>query len=169
MSATDGAEGAGRRRGEWAALALSVALCLLAGAVGGGVTASSVETWYPGLTKPAWNPPNAVFGPVWTLLYLMMAVAAWLVWRRRDRSAIKTALALFGLQLALNVAWSLIFFGLQRPGVALFEIVLLWLAIAATLGAFTRVSRTAGYLLVPYLAWVSFAAALNFAIWRLNR
>lgn len=157
-----------KRRGAWTALALFVAACLLTGAIGGFATASSVETWLPGLNKPSWNPPNSVFGPVWTLLYLMMAVAAWLVWRRREQSSIRTSMLLFGIQLALNAGWSIVFFGLRQPGLAVIEIVLLWLAIAATLRAFARVSVPAALLLVPYLGWVSFASALNFAIWRLN-
>ena len=157
-----------RPRGGWVALAVLVASCLAIGAVGGIVTASSVDTWYPGLNKPAWNPPDSVFGPVWTLLYLMMAVAAWLVWRRRGAADVRAAMTLFAVQLGLNAAWSVLFFGLRRPGLAAVEIVLLWLAIVATMALFARVSRPAGWLLVPYLGWVSFAAALNIAIWRLN-
>jgi tryptophan-rich sensory protein len=120
------------------------------------------------LLKPAWNPPAWVFGPVWTVLYLMMAVAAWLVWRRRGFAGAPWALGLFVLQLALNTLWSAIFFGLRRPGVAAIEILLLWLAILATLIAFAPVSRLAAILLAPYLAWVTFAAVLNFTIWRMN-
>lgn len=157
-----------KRLGEWTALALFVAACVLTGAIGGIATASSVDSWLPGLNKPSWNPPDSVFGPVWTLLYLMMAVAAWLVWRRRDQSSVRTSMLLFGIQLALNAGWSIVFFGLRQPGLAVIEIVLLWLAIAATIRAFARVSVPAALLLVPYLGWVSFASALNFAIWRLN-
>ena len=105
---------------------------------------------------------------MWTLLYVMMAVSAWMVWRRRGTDDIRKAMALFGMQLALNTGWSVIFFGLQQPGLAFFEILLLWLSIAAAARAFARVSRTAAWLLIPYFGWVSFAAALNFAIWRLN-
>jgi tryptophan-rich sensory protein len=149
-------------------LVLFVALCLLAGAVGGIVTGSSVETWYPDLKKPVWTPPSFVFGPIWTLLYLLMGVSGWMVWRRRENVEIPLPMVLFGVQLTLNVAWSLVFFGLRQPGLAALEIVLLWLAIAANLWAFARVSRAAAWLLVPYLAWVSFAMLLNVAIWRLN-
>jgi benzodiazapine receptor len=124
--------------------------------------------WYAGLKKPAWNPPSWIFGPVWSALYTMMAVAAWLVWRRGGFAGQRRPLTLFLVQLALNAAWTPLFFGLHRPGAAFAEIVLLWLAIAATLAAFRRVSRAAAWLLAPYLAWVSFAAALNFALWRLN-
>jgi tryptophan-rich sensory protein len=124
--------------------------------------------WYASLRKPAWNPPGWAFGPVWTALYTMMAVAAWLVWRCGGFAAQRRALALFLIQLALNAAWTPLFFGLRQPGLAFAEILLLWLAIAATLAAFRPVNRIAGWLLVPYLAWVSFAAVLNLALWRLN-
>ena len=124
--------------------------------------------WYASLKKPSWNPPGWIFGPVWTALYAMMAVAAWLVWRRGGFAAQRGPLMLFLTQLALNAAWTPLFFGLRRPGVAFAEILLLWLAIAWTIGIFWRVHRVAAWLLAPYLAWVSFAAALNFALWRLN-
>jgi len=125
--------------------------------------------WYAQLTKPAWNPPNWVFGPVWTLLYAMMGVSAWLVWKDAGFKGATTALSLFGVQLALNAAWSWFFFGLLQPGLALVDIVLLWIAIFATLISFWRIRGLAGALLVPYLAWVTFASALNFSIWQLNR
>ena len=124
--------------------------------------------WYASLKKPSWNPPAWVFGPVWTALYTMMAVAAWLVWRRGGFAAQRRLLTLFLVQLALNAAWTPLFFGLKQPGWAFTEIVLLWLAIGATLFAFRPVSRVAAWLLAPYLAWVSFAATLNFTLWRLN-
>ena len=124
--------------------------------------------WYATLKKPSWNPPGWIFGPVWSALYTMMAVAAWLVWKRGGFAAQRRPLTLFLVQLALNAAWTPLFFGLHRPGLAFAEIVMLWLAIAATLAAFRPVSRPAAWLLVPYLAWVSFAAVLNFTLWRLN-
>lgn len=124
--------------------------------------------WYASLRKPAWNPPGWIFGPVWTALYTMMAVAAWMVWRHGGFTAQRRPLALFLLQLALNAAWTPLFFGWHRPGLAFAEIVLLWLAIAATLVAFRPVSRAAAWLLAPYLAWVSFATVLNLTLWRLN-
>lgn len=147
------------------ALAAFLLLCYGAAAIGAQFTPGA---WYAELTKPTWTPPGAVFGPVWTLLYGMMAVAAWLVWRVGGKRGVRGALALFGVQLALNVAWSWLFFGLQRPGAALVDILLLWLAISATILAFWRVRPAAGMLLVPYLVWVSFATALNLQIWRLN-
>jgi translocator protein len=124
--------------------------------------------WYAGLTKPAWNPPPWLFGPVWTALYTMMAVAAWLIWKRGGFKAMRLPLGLFLLQLLFNALWPWLFFGRHQPALAFVDILLLWLAIAATLVTIHRVSRAAPWLLAPYLAWVSFAAALNFALWRLN-
>lgn len=124
--------------------------------------------WYARLAKPSWTPPSWLFGPVWTLLYVLMGVAAWLVWKDRGFAGARVALLLYGVQLVLNAAWSWLFFGLQRPGLAFAEILLLWSAILATLIAFWRHRKLAGALLVPYLAWVSFATALNWAIWQLN-
>jgi tryptophan-rich sensory protein len=122
--------------------------------------------WYAGLAKPEWTPPNWLFGPVWTALYVMIGISGWLLWRARDES--RTALVLWCAQLVLNALWSWIFFGLHSPGAALVEIVVLWLVIAATVAAALRTSRPAAWLLVPYLAWVGFASVLNAAIWRLN-
>ncbi|HMO64602.1 MAG TPA: tryptophan-rich sensory protein [Verrucomicrobiota bacterium] len=142
-------------------LAASFSAALFGGQFGPG-------DWYAGLRKPAWNPPGWVFGPVWTALYTMMGVAAWLVWRRGGWRAQAVPLGLFLVQLALNAAWSWLFFGLHRPGLACAEIVALWLAILAAALAFRPVSAAAFWLLVPYLAWVAFAAVLNFTLWRLN-
>lgn len=144
----------------WAALVAAVAWL--------GSRFSADTAWFRTLEKPSWNPPGAVFGPVWTALYALMAVAAWRVWRRAGWGGARDALALFLVQLALNGAWSWIFFGLQRPGPAFAEIVLLWAAVGATLTAFARYDRVAGWLMIPYFLWVTFAAALNFAIWRMN-
>ncbi len=124
--------------------------------------------WYASLAKPSWNPPSSVFGPVWTILYLLMGVAAWMVWREAGFSGARRALTLFIVQLVLNALWSYLFFGLQQPMVAFIEIIVLWCAILATILAFWPVSRTAGALLIPYLCWVSFASALNYQLWRLN-
>jgi tryptophan-rich sensory protein len=123
--------------------------------------------WYEALHKPPLNPPNWIFGPVWSLLYLTIAVAGWLVWRAQP--ATYKPLALWGAQLALNAAWSFLFFGLERPDLALVDIVLLTTLIAVTSASFVQVRRSAGLLLVPYLAWVCFAAYLNAGIWYLNR
>jgi translocator protein len=134
------------------------------------LTGFFVETggWYAALKKPPFNPPGWVFGPVWTALYLMMGVAAWMVWRVGGFRGAGVALGVFLVQLTLNGLWTWIFFGLHRPGWALVEVAVLWLAILATLLLFRRHSALAGALLIPYLAWVSFAAVLNFALWRLN-
>jgi translocator protein len=145
-----------------------VVVTFAAAALGSTATARSVSTWYADLSKPAFNPPAWVFGPVWTALYLMMAIAAWLVWAKGAGSR-ALPLTLYGVQLALNALWSLLFFGLRSPGLALIDIAALWLAIAATTVAFWRVSPAAGGLFVPYVAWVSFASVLNHSIWVLNR
>lgn len=145
-----------------------VVLCLAAGGIGSIFTAQSVGDWYVALRKPSFNPPSWVFGPVWTALYIAMGVAAWLVWRRQGAPGVWTALAVFGVQLALNVLWSYLFFGLRLPGVAFAEILVLWAAILATILLFRPISPLAAWLLVPYLAWVSFASLLNFSLWRLN-
>lgn len=153
----------------WVGLAGFIAICLLTGALGGWATSQSVVEWYPTLNKPAWNPPAWVFAPVWTTLYVMMAVAAWLVWKKAPRgSGVRLALVLFFVQLALNCLWSFLFFGARSPGLALVEIVALLATLAATTWAFFNHSRLAGALMLPYLAWVSFAAFLNFTIWQLN-
>jgi tryptophan-rich sensory protein len=143
---------------------------LLVGAGSGFVTTGAVRDWYPTLVRPSFAPPSWVFGPVWTALYLMMGFAAWLVWRKAGSDpAGRVALGLFAVQLVLNGLWSLLFFGLRAPGLALIEIVVLWVAIAAMRRGFWRVDAAAGWLLVPYLAWVTFATALNAGFWWLNR
>lgn len=139
-----------------------------AAAIGQFFTIQSVREWYPTLAKPSWTPPAWLFGPVWTTLYLMMGTAAFLVWKRAGFASGRVALTLFFGQLVLNAAWSIIFFGMRRPGLAVVEIIALWLAILATTIAFFRISRPAGALLAPYLLWTTFATGLNFAIWRLN-
>ncbi len=145
-----------------------VAACFGAALVGSAFTAPSIPEWYESLAKPFFTPPSWLFGPVWTALYLAMAFAGWLVWRAGITSTIALPLALFGGQLMLNALWSILFFGLRSPGVALAEILVLWAAILATLLLFRPISREAGWLLAPYLAWVTFAALLNFEIWRPN-
>ncbi len=157
------------------ALIAFILLCLAAGGVGGIATADNVTGWYSTINKPTWNPPGWIFGPVWTTLYVMMAIAAWQVWRKPQTSPSSTsaskkiAFTLFGIQLALNALWSFIFFQWHELGWALAEILVLWVAIAATLLAFFRIRKSAGWLLAPYLAWVSFASFLTYTIWTLNR
>ncbi len=149
----------------WLALVGFLVLTLGVAALSGAATADSVRSWYPSINKPSWTPPSWLFGPVWTLLYLTMAVAAWLVWRQAGWGG---ALVMFGVQLLLNALWSPLFFGWQQIGWAFVDIVALWLAILATTILFWQVVPAAGILFLPYLAWVSFATALNFALWRLN-
>ena len=149
------------------ALVLWLALCFATAGFGSIPTARALKTWYPSLRKPSWNPPNWLFGPVWTALYFLMAVAAWNAWN--SNSAVRNlSIALFVIQLVLNGLWSWIFFGWKSPGAAFAEIIVLWIAIIATILGFTQVSPLAAALMAPYLAWVSFASYLNFAIWRLN-
>ena len=155
-------------RTRWIGLVIFIAVCLGAGGLGAIATTPEIEGWYRTIEKPSWNPPDWIFGPVWTTLFILMAVAAWFVWRSAGFAAAAMPLTLFAVQLVLNIAWSWIFFGLHQPGWAFAEIVLLWLAIAATTATFFRSSPLAGWLMLPYLAWVSFAAVLNFTIWRMN-
>ena len=152
----------------WLALSLFLLVSFAASAIGGLATFESVRTWYPTLVKPSWNPPSAVFGPVWTLLYALMSVAAWRVWRRPDSLESRLALRLFFVSLVLNAFWSVLFFALHRPGWALVDNVALWAVLVFVQILFARTDRVAGWLWAPYLAWVTFAVALNAAIWRLN-
>lgn len=162
------------RRGPpgWLALLGWVALAAVAGAVG-AIASRDAAVFYGALTKPSWAPPGWLFGPVWSALYLLMGVAAWLVWRARpvtpaDRAARRRGLALFVGQLALNALWTWLFFAWRQGAFALGEIVLLWLVVALTTWYFSRVRRLAAWCLVPYLGWVSFAAALTWAVWQRN-
>lgn len=150
------------------ALAGFVLLCLGAGGLGAIFTSRSLENWYPDLVKPSWNPPDFVFAPVWTTLFVLMGVAGWLIWRAPPHPSRRRALVFFTIQLLLNSLWSMLFFGLQSPGLALVEIALLWVAILLTMASALTSSRAAAWLLAPYLAWVSFAALLNASIWRFN-
>ena len=146
---------------------LSILISFLAGGIGSIFTTPAIRDWYPTLVKPSFNPPNWLFGPAWTLLYLLMGIALYLVWTSVKENK-KSAYIFFFTQLFLNALWSIIFFGAHQTGWAFFEIVLLWLAILAAIFAFYRISKPAAYLLIPYILWVTFAAILNFAIWRLN-
>jgi tryptophan-rich sensory protein len=150
------------------ALAFFMVLCLGIGSLGASVTATSVNGWYAELAKPSFTPPNRVFGPVWTALYVLVAVAAWRVWRTADRDTARGPLTLFALQLALNLGWTVVFFGLQKIGAAVATIVVLDVGVVVTALAFRTVDRLAALLMLPYLAWVAFATVLNIALWRLN-
>ena len=150
-------------------LAVFIAIALLAGWLGSMATTPNIPTWYAGLEKPSFNPPNSIFPIVWTALYVLMAVAAWLVWRApASPPQRRAALVLYFVQLAVNVAWSFAFFGAQSPLAGLVVIAVLIVAIVATLLAFRRISGLAAVLLLPYLAWVAFAPVLNAAIYTLN-
>ena len=150
-------------------LVITIVVSELAGVIGSVFTVSSIPTWYATLQKPSFSPPNWIFGPAWTTLYFLMGVAAFLVWRHGvERKEVKTALAIFGGQLILNTLWSIIFFGLHNPFWAFIEIIILWLAILLTIISFYKISKTAVYLLLPYILWVGFASVLNFSILILN-
>ncbi len=153
----------------WLEFGIFIAIAESAGLLGSVFTFSAIPTWYATLVRPAIAPPSWVFGPVWTTLFAMMGIAACLVWQQRKRRKdVRRALFLFGLQLVLNVLWSVLFFGMQNLGLAFGEIFLLWIAIATTIVAFGRISRSAAWLMVPYLLWVSFATVLNYAFWIAN-
>jgi benzodiazapine receptor len=148
---------------------VSIVVCLIAGFLGSLATRSSIPTWYAGLIKPPFNPPNQLFAPVWTILYILMGVSAFIIWRQGSQDQhVKVALSVFLGQLVLNVLWSIMFFGLRLPLFAFIEIIILWIAILLTILKFRKISITAALLLIPYILWVSFAAILNFSIWRLN-
>jgi tryptophan-rich sensory protein len=147
----------------------AIAVCQLAGLLGSLFTAPNIPTWYASISKPAFTPPDWLFAPVWTVLFLLMGVALYFAWARGlERKGVRTALLVFGVQLILNVLWSLLFFGLQSPLYALVEIIILWLAVLATIVRFYGIERKAALLLVPYICWVGFAALLNYYVWMLN-
>jgi translocator protein len=155
-------------RDSWLSLVPFLAVCFAAAGIGSLATGGSVNTWYPQLRKPQWNPPNWIFGPVWTILYAMMALSAWLVWRQAGWAGARFALILFAIQLVLNTVWSVVFFGMQAIGAAFGEILLLWMMTIATAVAFASISFLAAWLLLPYIGWVAFASYLNFRIWQMN-
>ena len=146
-----------------------IIICMAAAAIGSIANISAIPAWYETLKRPTWNPPSWLFGPVWTALYIMMGIAVGLVWVQRMNPTAQLGVKLFAIQLILNIAWSWLFFGLRSPLLGLIDIALLWSAIVATMLIFFRVSSFAGWLLVPYLAWVSFASVLNATIWWMNR
>lgn len=150
-------------------LFISILIPLLVGAISGYFTSSGVNGWYAVANKPWFNPPNWIFAPVWTSLYILMGIALFLVWKSDAATSTKqAAIALFAVQLTLNFFWSIIFFKLQQPGWAFAEIIMMWVMILLTIFSFGKISSTAAWLLVPYISWVSFASVLNYSIWRLN-
>jgi tryptophan-rich sensory protein len=149
-------------------LIASLVICQLAGIIGAFSTTPAISGWYASLEKPSFNPPNWIFSPVWIFLYLLMGVTLYILWQNLPRAKAKIALLFFAVQLLLNILWSVMFFGLKMPMVAFLEILLLWIFILLTMIASSRVSRATVFLLLPYIFWVSFAAVLNFFLWRLN-
>ena len=147
---------------------LSITLPFLAGGIGSAFTTAAIPTWYANLNKPVFTPPGWVFGPAWSILYILMGIAFYLVWSKTNFKGYQTALIFFVVQLVLNALWSILFFGLKQPLYALLEIIVLWVAILLTLIPFYKIDKTAGLLLIPYLAWVTFAAILNLSIVILN-
>ncbi len=147
----------------------SIIFCQLAGIIGSIFTAKNIPLWYAGLVKPSFNPPNWVFGPVWTILYLMMGISFYIVWAYHSNSSVyRPAVIIFLIQLVLNLLWSFLFFGLKNPLAGFIEILILWAAILITIILFFRISKTASILLIPYLLWVSFASVLNYFLYKLN-
>ncbi len=150
-------------------LVVSIVICQLAGLIGSLFTTPSIPTWYATLQKPSFTPPNWLFAPVWTTLFVLMGISAFLVWRKGlNDKQVRISLSIFGAQLILNILWSIMFFGLKSPLVGFIEISILWLAILFTILKFFKISKTAGILLIPYILWVSFAAILNISIMILN-
>ena len=148
---------------------IAILICEAAGIIGAFFTTPAIATWYSEIRKPNFVPPDWLFAPAWTTLFLLMGISAGIIWNRGlGNKNIKTALSIFGVQLASNILWSLLFFGLKSPFLAFLEIILLWLAILINIISFYKISKTAGLLLLPYILWVSFAALLNFSVWQLN-
>ena len=151
-----------------AKLVIAIAIPLLIGFAGSFFTVASVDSWYATLNKPSFSPPNWLFGPAWTVLYVLIGLSFYLVWQKGFGSDKRKALGVFSIQLFLNFLWSILFFSLKSPMLAFAEIILLWPAIIANIIVFYKISKQAGHLLIPYLLWVSFAAVLNFSVWMLN-
>ena len=151
-------------------LAISIIICLAAGFIGSIFTNRSIPTWFESLKKPSFNPPGWLFGPVWTALFILMGISLFLIWQKGlNYNGVKIALIVFGIQLILNILWSILFFGLRAPLAAFIEIIILWILILMTILIFYPISKAAALLLLPYILWVSFASILNFFLWRLNR
>lgn len=149
-------------------LLISLVLPFIAAAIGSFFTFNAIPTWYAGLQKPALSPPNWVFGPVWSALYLMMGISFYIIWTKKTKQNKDQVIFLYFTQLVLNTLWSIIFFGMKQPFLAFMEIIILWILILLTIVSFSKIAKSAAYLLLPYLLWVSFATYLNFAIWKLN-
>ncbi|MBN2101953.1 MAG: tryptophan-rich sensory protein [Candidatus Aenigmarchaeota archaeon] len=150
-------------------LIVSIVICQLAGIIGSFFTTPNIPTWYALVNKPWFNPPNWLFAPVWTTLFVLMGISLYLIWEKGlEKKDVRFAVSVFGIQLLFNVIWSVLFFGLQNPMLAFAEIIILWLSILATIVLFYKLSRPAALMLVPYIAWVTFAAVLNYYIWILN-
>jgi len=149
-------------------LLVFILITLFAGFIGSLFTTPSIASWYAFINKPSFSPPNWLFAPVWSLLYILMGIAAFLIWQKRDNLKTKPALMFYGIQLILNTFWSIIFFGMHNPGLAFLEIIILWTFILITLIKFYKINKTSGILFIPYFIWVSFASILNFAVWMLN-
>lgn len=153
----------------WIKAVIAISIPLMVGGVSGYFTVAGVGSWYTQINRPTWNPPNWLFGPVWTTLYIMMGIALYLVWKSRLNTPLKSNAILFwSIQMTLNFFWSFIFFNQHLIGFAFVEMVMMWLAILVTIFAFSKINKYAAWLMVPYIAWVSFAGILNFTIWKLN-
>ena len=153
----------------WGGLLIAIIICQMAGAIGSLFTSSQIPTWYAGLVKPVWNPPGWIFGPVWTMLYTLMGIAAYRIWlKSMSKEPVRIAICLFASQLVFNSLWSIIFFDMHNTGAAFIEILMLLGLILGTTGMFFRLDRLSGYLMVPYILWVSFATLLTYTIWSLN-
>ena len=158
-----------RKKLDFRKLAISIVLCVVIGSLGSIFTTSAIGTWYSAIAKPSWTPPNWTFAPVWTTLFILMGFALYFVWNKGLKTkGVKTALEIFGVQFALNVLWSFLFFGLRSPLYGFVGIIALWLAIAATIWKFYRISKPAAYALLPYIIWVTIATALNYSVFVLN-
>ena len=149
-------------------LVISIIIAQGSGLIGSLFTATSVNTWFETISKPTWNPPSWIFGPVWTILYLLMGIAAYIIWQKKDIVGVKVTLLVYGIHLVFNSLWSILFFGLKNPQLAFFEIIVLLILIIITTILFWKIDRWAGALMFPYIAWVSFATVLNYTIWQLN-
>lgn len=150
-------------------LFISISICLLAAIIGSVFTTPSIPGWYKTLNKPSFSPPNWIFGPVWTILFILMGISLYLIWTDdKNNNAKKAPFIIFILQLLVNIFWSVAFFTIHSPGLALSVIAVLWLLILSTIISFRKISKLSAYLLIPYLFWVSFASILNFSIWKLN-